>query len=282
MRTLPVLVSAPFAAVLFLSTFHAVVAEQTPGKAPDQVKIGGATVASILEQLGARMEHGVPSKQMEGYSRHFSLLDKDGDGRHSKVEYIENGNYLTPQARRGIFGAADNNKDGFVTKAEYTLNRIITDEAKAIVQAMDDDKDGVVKRPEFLKHAKGKLSNVELTGKVFAALDTDGNGVLLVPEYLRTWGQWARAGQKSPEQRLAAAEKGEGSTKQQAGPSRPKAERGPPGGFSVERLFRFDRNGDGKITKDELPEFLRERILGRVDANKDGIIEKSEAERLVE
>ena len=38
----------------------------------------------------------------------------------------------------------------------------------------------------------------------------------------------------------------------------------------------------GKITKDELPEFLRERILGRVDANKDGIIEKSEAERLVE
>ena len=78
------------------------------------------------------------------------------------------------------------------------------------MQALDDDKDGVVKRPEFLKHAKGKLSNVELTGKVFAALDTDGNGVLLVPEYLRIWGQWARAGQKSPEQRLAAAKKGEG------------------------------------------------------------------------
>ncbi len=55
---------------------------------------------------------------------------------------------------------------------------------------------------------------------------------------------------------------------------------GPPGGFSVETLFRFDRNGDGKVSKDELPEFLRERILDRADTNKDGMIEKQEAENL--
>lgn len=55
---------------------------------------------------------------------------------------------------------------------------------------------------------------------------------------------------------------------------------GPPGGFSVERLFRFDKDGDGKVSKEELPEFLRGRILERMDANQDGVIEKKEAERI--
>ncbi|MEJ6719204.1 MAG: hypothetical protein QNK82_12005 [Akkermansiaceae bacterium] len=55
---------------------------------------------------------------------------------------------------------------------------------------------------------------------------------------------------------------------------------GPPGGFSVERLFRFDKDGDGKASKEELPEFLRGRILERMDANQDGVIEKKEAERI--
>ena len=53
---------------------------------------------------------------------------------------------------------------------------------------------------------------------------------------------------------------------------------GPPGGFSVERLFRFDEDEDGRISKEELPDFLRERILGRLDTNKDGFIDKAEAE----
>ena len=53
---------------------------------------------------------------------------------------------------------------------------------------------------------------------------------------------------------------------------------GPPGGgFTPEGLFRFDRNDDGKVSKEELPEFLRERILPRLDANKDGVIDKQEA-----
>jgi Ca2+-binding EF-hand superfamily protein len=48
----------------------------------------------------------------------------------------------------------------------------------------------------------------------------------------------------------------------------------------VERLFRFDKDGDGKVSKEELPEFLRARILERMDANQDGVIEKKEAERV--
>jgi hypothetical protein len=64
------------------------------------------------------------------------------------------------------------------------------------------------------------------------------------------------------------------------GPGRGGPGAGPPGGFSIERLFRFDRNNDGKVSKAELPEFLAERLLGRADTNKDGVIDREEAEGL--
>ncbi|MBT6156432.1 MAG: hypothetical protein HOK71_12635 [Planctomycetaceae bacterium] len=42
-----------------------------------------------------------------------------------------------------------------------------------------------------------------------------------------------------------------------------------------------DKNGDGKVTKNELPEFLQ-RILDRADTNKDGAIDKAEAKKMAE
>ena len=42
---------------------------------------------------------------------------------------------------------------------------------------------------EFL--ASGKLKDRKLA-KEFKALDTNGDGELVIPEYLRVWGKWAR------------------------------------------------------------------------------------------
>lgn len=167
--------------------------------------VGGASVAVILAKLGAELEHGVTSGQLSAYARQFESIDRDGDGRHSGTEFIENGRYLTPQARRAIFSAADTDGDGMVTNAEYVLNRIITDEARALLQAMDDDGDGIVDMAEFIARAAGKLSDEVLAGQVFAALDTNRDGKLLIPEFLRVWGTWARTGGKAAGQRLADA-----------------------------------------------------------------------------
>jgi Ca2+-binding EF-hand superfamily protein len=59
---------------------------------------------------------------------------------------------------------------------------------------------------------------------------------------------------------------------------------GGPGGFGdgpgvnlVERILSNDKDGDGKVTRDELPEPMR-RIMQRVDTNRDGVIDKAEAE----
>jgi Ca2+-binding EF-hand superfamily protein len=154
-----------------------------------------------LDSLGAKMETGVDLQKIEGYSRFFGFTDKNNDGRHSKVEYVDNGNHLNPQSRAGIFNASDNDRDGFVSRSEYVLNRIITDEAKKIVQAMDANKDGKVERSEFIKHA---MPDKKLAAKVFIDLDTDRNGILQIPEYLKVWGMWARQDRPSADKRISA------------------------------------------------------------------------------
>ena len=66
---------------------------------------------------------------------------------------------MTPQARAGIFNASDENHDGVVTRSEYVLNRIITDEGKSIIQAMDKNKNGIVEERITMNHSETYNSN---------------------------------------------------------------------------------------------------------------------------
>ncbi|MFP6666758.1 MAG: hypothetical protein VB876_05570 [Pirellulales bacterium] len=260
----------PFTTVVFLLANQDVHGQPSANNRDGRSKIGGIDVATVLQRLGAKMEQGATLRQLNDYSRHFSLVDRNRDGRHSKVEFIDNGNYLTPRARRGIFNAADNDSDGFVTKAEYVLNRVITDEAKRIVQAMDDDKDGTVQRTEFVNNA---LKDAELAKQVFAALDTDENGAIPIPEYLRVWGQWARTGRRTPEQRISARTSELGKTERPATRDRQPINASRPGLANL--LLFYDTNGNRKIEPDELLELIR-----RADRNNDRALDREELEAI--
>ncbi|MFC1862871.1 EF-hand domain-containing protein [Thermodesulfobacteriota bacterium] len=168
----------------------------------DKVTINGHDILKILDLLGAEQESGVTDKELQAYAKHFDGLDTDRDGKHSKREYIENGVYMNPQARRGIFGAADNNADGFVTWTEYVLNLIITDESKDIMQVTDADKNTKITRAEFV--AGSPFKDKQLAAAVFDALDSNGDDTITIPEYLRVWGDWARPNYRAQEAALAA------------------------------------------------------------------------------
>jgi Ca2+-binding EF-hand superfamily protein len=159
------------------------------------LRIGDHTPQQILVILGAKGRDAVTARQLASYRRIFGFIDADGDGQHSKKEFVDDGRYLTRQARQGIFRASDSNGDSIVSEAEYIENRIITDEAKAIFEAMDADDDGKLIRREFV--ASGKLKDENLAKAVFEVLDSNGDGELMVPEYLRVWGRWARSGRKA-------------------------------------------------------------------------------------
>jgi Ca2+-binding EF-hand superfamily protein len=159
---------------------------------PSQVnRICGKTPLQILTMLGAKGEAVAQPAKLEEYYRIFGFIDANDDGNLSTKEFVEDGTYLTRQARQGIFRASDANGNGVVSEQEYVINRIITDEAKAIMAKIDEDGDGRVAQREFLGHSG--LSE-DLSKAVFNEFDTDGNGELLIPEYLRIWGRWARSG----------------------------------------------------------------------------------------
>ena len=176
------------------------------GRSQDKpvTSIGAMPVAEILQRLGARQEDGLTDEQHHRYAQQFGGVDRNKDGRHSKEEYVENGRYMTLQARQEIFVATDRDRDGFVSEAEYLLNRVITDEAKAILGNMDDNHDRLVQKSEFEKYAVSLLDDAKLIAEVFAAWDGNEDGQLVIPEYLRVWGNWAREGQPPAAKRLAA------------------------------------------------------------------------------
>ena len=163
---------------------------QTNVKKPSSKGIASLKPKEIVILLGAKIWEGVSERQLENYRRVFGFGDTDNDGRHSKKEYIDNGRFMTPQARQGIFKASDTNNDGFVTLDEYVENRIITDEAKKIFNEMDANQNGILTALELLK--TGKIKDNQLAKEIFSALDTNNNKELIIPEYLRIWGKWAR------------------------------------------------------------------------------------------
>jgi len=244
-----------------------------PRKVPS--KIGDVPVAEVLERLGAKLEPGAEAKELDAYSSHFDRTDPNRDGKHTKAEYVDKGSYMTPQARAGIFRAADGNADGVVTKAEYVLNRVITDEAKTIVGGMDDDKDGSVERAEFVKHAAKLLSDQKLAEQVYAAFDANTDGSITIPEYLRVWGQWARVGRESAEQRIAAR-RAEFVEIEPAPANCPACAMG----LTAEFVFkRLDVNRDRKIVVEEFQkspgmrsEAQAREAVGRIDTSGDGVL----------
>ena len=147
------------------------------------------TPLQILAMLGAKGEAGAQPNKLEEYGRIFGFIDANDDGNLSTKEFIEDSRYMTRQARQGIFRASDANSDGVVSEQEYVTNRIITDEAKTIMAKMEEDGDGKVARSEFIKHSGLPEA---LSKAVFDEFDTDGNGELVIPEYLQVWGRWAR------------------------------------------------------------------------------------------
>ncbi|MGF1582928.1 MAG: hypothetical protein ACFCD0_26710 [Gemmataceae bacterium] len=65
-------------------------------------------------------------------------------------------------------------------------------------------------------------------------------------------------------------------------PGGPGGRPGQVGGDILKRLMSFDKNKDGKLSKNEVPEATQERLFGRADGNNDGVIDQKELEKMAE
>ncbi|MFP6619515.1 MAG: hypothetical protein VB877_09235 [Pirellulaceae bacterium] len=131
-----------------------------------------------------------------------------------------------------------------------------------IIQALDADQNGEISAKE-IANAVAALKKI----------DANGDGKLTMEEMMPAGigrgaqgrGAQGRGGEGQPQGRGAQG-------------------RGAAGGNTadiVSRIMANDKNGDGKIDKEELPERMQ-RILERADANKDGALDKGEIEKMLE
>ena len=151
--------------------------------------------------------------------------------------------------------ALDANRDGKISASEMQ-------NAAAALKSLDKNKDGAVTMDELRPEGgRGGFGRPE-----------GGRGGFGRPE-------GGRGGSEGPPQGGRGFGRGSGRPPQGDGP-------GNSGGGAtaeafVKRLMSRDENGDGKISKDELPAQMQ-RILDRADTNKDGAIDEQEAKKMAE
>ena len=130
---------------------------------------------------------------------------------------------------------------------------------------------------EFLIDVEpGAARQFELTVRYFACNDEKGFCIPVTQSYVVHLERDRDAG--SP--RRSGSSRGGGGRPQAGRPGgQPRRGDGPAGGFTADWLLGMDRNGDGRLSKEELPGQMRER-MSRMDADGDGFIDRSEAEAL--
>src|SRR5579863_2869306 len=103
---------------------------------------------------------------------------------------------------------------------------------------------------------------------LLAALDTDHDGVISAAEIAAAPGV-LRSLDHDEDGKLSAEECAEA------------GERGPSSSDLVKTLMAFDKNGDGKLERSELPERLQ-GLFDRGDVNKDGVLTVDEIRKLAQ
>ncbi|HEX4148308.1 MAG TPA: EF-hand domain-containing protein [Pirellulales bacterium] len=196
----------------------------------------------------------------------FKQLDKNGDG---KVVIDE-----VPDERRERFTMmierADADGDKSITLVEFTKGFAMAREE----QAAADGGSQSSSRPQTPPGSGPAMGPGEA---IYRGLDTNSDGKLSKDEI--------EAAPKSLE-KLDRNSDGEITREELGGPRSSMAQAGRPGGQPGSgdgRGFfkQIDKNGDGKVSKDEAPERMKESF-DKLDSNGDGFIEESEFARVMQ
>jgi beta-lactamase regulating signal transducer with metallopeptidase domain/Ca2+-binding EF-hand superfamily protein len=233
------------------------------------------------------------------------LGQAEGDVEMARLE-IERAELNVEQAKRRMSGVRGGPATPAVPPAvrgSGVTNIIDTDErARTIFQSIDRKKEGKVAKEDFPEFMKGRFEEFDTNRDGFVNLDEfkahssirgGGRGVGFSttppPPGSTTGGSIGFGAPGSPPPTPSTGGGGvagfgtlpPGASGGGAGFSGGSFPPGGPGGFggraSADPFFRnFDRRGTGKIERNDVPEWMRERFFETLDSNKDGTVDQTE------
>lgn len=226
-----------------------------------------ALAISAWAQSGAPASPQHPSR----FQHQLQKMDSNGDGKISLAEYLA--------AATARFDAIDPQHKGSIDATQLAdspaANERIQHRAKSIVKHLDKAGNGYVTQDEFLAAAKkrfarkdrdgdGKLTSDEL-GKRFDKSDTNHDGVVTLDEYLAAATALYQQFDQQGNGHVTVADIVASPRTQQ------RAAR-----MAAHLIKRMDRNGDGKVSRDEYLAATKARFA-KLDKNGNGFIEAGES-----
>jgi hypothetical protein len=93
----------------------------------------------VMLVFQAKGENEFFAETISGFDRSFRDVDINHDGFLSTKEYVDNSRHFAGNlsGSKGFMNVSDNDGDGRVSRKEYAINRIITDEAKDIFSRIE-------------------------------------------------------------------------------------------------------------------------------------------------
>ncbi len=251
------------------------------GKAEDAALTKDEFIAAMKEDKPAEQPAGrsTPGEGRADPERMFKFLDRNGDGKLSPDEL--------PEQFKERFGAmlkrAGKSADATLTKEEFL--KFMAQQGPAATPG-GSPSSSPSSSPSTPNAASGDPDPRKAMTAIalFKALDANGDGELSSSEIAAAPDVLKQLAGK--EGRITAASL-MGDRAISGGPRKPEAatDSNKPAGENAERpnvermvkglLRRMDKNGDGKLSKEEAPEFLREHF-DVMDSNKDGQLDENE------
>ena len=190
-------------------------------------------------------------------------FDKNQDGKLTKQEL--------PERMQGIFARGDANKDGILTREE--LQKMAATQAAPAENSRGGDDHGERGGEREGGREGGPRGGMMRMMPLLSALDENSDGTISVVEMNNSSVSLKKL-DKNNDGQLTEDE------------VRPMG-RGGRGGFGgspeemVKRMMEFDKNGDGKLSKEELPERMQE-MMGNLDTDRDGFLSADEIKAMAQ
>lgn len=230
------------AALALLVYFPTARADEPASQAPDA---GGLFKQLDENDDGLLASDEIPEDRKTLFDRLLRKGDENSDGKLSAEEFAA-----------ALSGGGDSNDEPSERQRPARPDRGDRPEPGAFFARLDANGDGKVELDEVPEPGRERFE------KLIARADKDGDGAL------------------SREEFTAVVRRAGGEPGKPGGPKKPDQAKRPQAGRDPSELFkRMDRNADGKVTADEVPEERRERfkrLIEHADKDGDGAVSREE------